>query len=65
MARMLSTGKKKTVVGLDIEAGSVAAAEVSSNGHVAVTKFGDLALPSGVFRDGEIDRQVVETKIAS
>ena len=54
MARMLSTGKKKTVVGLDIEAGSVAAAEVSSNGHVAVTKFGDLALPSGVFRDGEV-----------
>jgi type IV pilus assembly protein PilM len=51
---MLSTGKKKTVVGLDIEAGSVAAAQVSSNGEVAVTKFGDLALSSGVFRDGEV-----------
>jgi len=54
MARMLSTGKKKTVVGLEIEAGSIAAAEVSSNGQVAVTRFGDLALSSGVFRDGEV-----------
>lgn len=54
MARMLSTRKNKSVVGLDIEAGSVAAAEVSSNGHVAVTKFGALPLPTGVFRDGEV-----------
>jgi type IV pilus assembly protein PilM len=51
---MLSTGKNKAVVGLDIEAGSVAAAEVASNGHVAVTKFGAMPLPSGVFRDGEV-----------
>jgi type IV pilus assembly protein PilM len=51
---MLSTGKKKNVVGLDIEAGSVAAAEVSSNGHVAVTKFGSLGLSPGVVRDGEV-----------
>jgi type IV pilus assembly protein PilM len=51
---MLSTGKNKAVVGLDIEAGSVAAAEVSSNGHVAVTKFGALPLPPGAFRDGEV-----------
>jgi type IV pilus assembly protein PilM len=51
---MLSTGKNKAVVGLDIEAGSVAAAEVSSNGHVAVTKFGALPLPPGAFGDGEV-----------
>jgi len=41
-------------VGLDIEAGSVAAAEVASNGHTAVTKFGTAGLGAGVFRDGEV-----------
>jgi type IV pilus assembly protein PilM len=54
MARMLATRKNKTVVGLDIEAGSLAAAEVASNGHVAVTRFGTLPLSPGVFRDGEL-----------
>jgi type IV pilus assembly protein PilM len=51
---MLSTGKKKETVGLDLEAGSVAAVEVTANGHAAVTKFGVAGLPSGVFRDGEV-----------
>lgn len=51
---MLSTGKKKAVVGLDVEAGSVAAAEVTANGHIAVSKFGTVALGSGIFRDGEV-----------
>ena len=40
MARMLSTQKNKRLVGLDIQAGSVAATEVSSNGHTAVSRFG-------------------------
>jgi type IV pilus assembly protein PilM len=51
---MLSTGKKRAVVGLDVEAGSAAAVEVEANGHTAVTKFGTVGLPSGVFRDGEV-----------
>src|SRR3954451_22012787 len=51
---MLSTRKNKPLVGLDIEAGSVAAAEVAANGHVAVTQFGTLPLRPGVFRDGEL-----------
>lgn len=51
---MLSTGKKKETVGLDLEAGSVAAVEVTRNGHAAVTRFGVMGLPSGVFRDGEV-----------
>lgn len=51
---MLSTGKKRVVVGLDVEAGSAAAVEVTANGHTAVTKFGTVGLPSGVFRDGEV-----------
>jgi len=51
---MLSTGKKKETVGLDLEAGSVAAVEVTENGHAAVTRFGVMGLPAGVFRDGEV-----------
>src|SRR4051812_13404399 len=51
---MLSTGKKKETVGLDLEAGSVAAVEVTKNGHASVTRFGVLSLPAGVFRDGEV-----------
>jgi type IV pilus assembly protein PilM len=54
MARMLSTAKNKPVVGLDVEAGSVAATEVAANGEVAVSKFGVVPLASGVFRDGEV-----------
>src|SRR5437773_8127252 len=51
---MLSKGKAKAVVGLDLEAGSVAAAEVASNGHDAVGKFGILPLGSGIFREGDV-----------
>jgi type IV pilus assembly protein PilM len=51
---MLSTGKTKAIVGLDVEAGSVAAAEVATNGHSAVGKFGILPLGAGVFREGEV-----------
>src|SRR4051794_1365844 len=54
MARMLSTGKDKPLVGLDIQAGSLAATEVSSNGHTTVTRFGTVPLPSGVVREGEV-----------
>jgi len=54
MARMLSSGKNKTLVGLDIQAGSVAATEVSTNGHTAVSRFGTVPLPSGVVREGEV-----------
>jgi type IV pilus assembly protein PilM len=42
------------VVGLDIEAGSAAAAEVAENGDVSVSKFGTIGLGAGVFRDGEV-----------
>jgi type IV pilus assembly protein PilM len=54
MARMLSTGKNKPLVGLDVQAGSVAATEVLSNGHTAVTRFGTVSLPPGVVREGEV-----------
>ena len=52
--KILSTKKTKALVGLDIEAGSVAAAEVGVNGHAAVGKFGIVPLGAGVFREGEV-----------
>ncbi len=51
---MLSTHKKRDLVGLDVEAGSLAAVEVASNGTTAVTRFGMVALGTGVVRDGEV-----------
>jgi len=51
---MLSTGKTKALVGLDVEAGSIAAAEVAANGKTVVGKFGILPLSAGVFREGEV-----------
>jgi type IV pilus assembly protein PilM len=47
-------GRSKHVVGLDIEAGSVAATEVHVNGGVSVTRFGVAPLASGAVRDGEV-----------
>ena len=51
---MLSTGKNKSIVGLDIEAGSIAATEVRINGSVEVANAGVIALDAGVFREGEV-----------
>jgi len=42
------------LVGLEIEAGSVAAAEVSVNGTVAVTGAAVAPLPPGTFHEGEV-----------
>ena len=51
---LLSSTKSKTVVGLDIEAGSIAATEVRANGNVQVVGHGVAPLPPGVFREGEV-----------
>jgi type IV pilus assembly protein PilM len=51
---LASKSKSKGIVGLDIEAGSVAAAEVHRNGVVEVTRTGLLSLPPGLFREGEV-----------
>ena len=50
----LSSKKQATVVGLDIEAGSIAATEVITNGDVRVGRTGVAPLAPGVTRDGEI-----------
>jgi type IV pilus assembly protein PilM len=49
-------GKKKetTLVGLEIEAGSIAAAEVHANGEARVGAVAVQPLPAGAFDDGEV-----------
>jgi type IV pilus assembly protein PilM len=54
---MFSTGKTKSVVGLDIEAGSIAASEVRENGSSSVTGTGIVPLEPGAFREGEVSDQ--------
>lgn len=51
---MITLAKNKGIVGLDIEAGSVAATEVHENGALRVSKAGVLELPSGIVREGEV-----------
>jgi type IV pilus assembly protein PilM len=51
---LLSQRKEKTIVGLDIEAGSIAAAELRVNGAVRVSKYGVAPLAPGIFRHGEV-----------
>ena len=51
---MLTGTKGKSLVGLDIEAGSIAAAEVSVNGGVRVSRHGVIGLSPGAFREGEV-----------
>ncbi len=49
-----SSRKAKTVVGLDIEAASVAATEVIVNGDVRLGRSGIAPLAAGVSREGEV-----------
>jgi type IV pilus assembly protein PilM len=44
----------KAVAGLDLDPGHVAAAEVISNGHVAIRRGAAVPLRPGVLRDGEL-----------
>lgn len=50
---MLSTGKQKTLVGLDLEAGSVAALE-TGDGSRNVSQVAIASLPGGLIKDGEV-----------
>lgn len=47
-------GKESSLVGLEIEAGSIAAAEVRSNGAVHLNAVATAPLPPDSFRDGEV-----------
>src|SRR6476620_4374701 len=47
-------GKSRSVVGLEIDAASIAAAEVRLNGGATVTKAVVAPMPAGAFHDGEV-----------
>jgi type IV pilus assembly protein PilM len=47
-------GKEQSVVGLEIEAGSIGATEVAVNGSVQVTAAAVQPLPANAFADGEV-----------
>jgi type IV pilus assembly protein PilM len=51
---MLSTSKEKSVVGLDVEAGSLAAAQVAANGSREVSQVAVAPLEGGVIHEGEV-----------
>ena len=51
---MFSNAKQKSMVGLDIEAGSIAASEVAGQRQPRVLRHGIAPLDPGVFREGEV-----------
>ena len=50
----LVTKRDKSIVGLDVEAGSIAATEVRVNGTVEVVRHGVQPLEPGIFHEGEV-----------
>jgi type IV pilus assembly protein PilM len=50
----LTSKRDKSIVGLDVEAGSIAATEVRVNGSVEVVRQGVQPLEPGVFHEGEV-----------
>lgn len=60
--QVLSPKKPKSLVGLEIEAGSIAAAEVRFNGSTQIGAHGIVPLAPGVVREGEIDDHAALTE---
>jgi type IV pilus assembly protein PilM len=54
MLELTKKKSEKSIVGLEIEAGSVAAAEVRVNGTPTLTATAIAPMPSGAFQDGEV-----------
>jgi type IV pilus assembly protein PilM len=64
--RLLKSKKIEDVVGLDIEAGSIAATELSANGTVEIKRAAVEPLPPKVFGEGEvIDPAALATSLKS
>jgi type IV pilus assembly protein PilM len=51
---MLSTSKQKSIVGLDLEAGSIAAAEIGSKDPRQVSRVAVAPLAGGLIKEGEV-----------
>jgi type IV pilus assembly protein PilM len=63
---MLSTSKQKSVVGLDVEAGGVAAAEVGGNGSRQISQVAVAPLEGGLIKEGEVtDPEALSEALAS
>ena len=63
---MFSTKKTSAVVGLDVEAGSVAAVELRGNGSPSIARRAIGDLPPGAVDDGEvIDTEAVSSALRS
>ncbi|MFN2612251.1 MAG: type IV pilus assembly protein PilM [Solirubrobacterales bacterium] len=61
---MFSTKKSSSVVGLDVEAGSIAATEVTLNGSAVVARTAIGSLPPGTVDDGEVvDAEALSTAL--
>jgi type IV pilus assembly protein PilM len=54
MLELTKKKKEKSLVGLEIDAGSIAAAEVRTNGSSELTSTAIAPLPAGAFHDGEV-----------
>jgi type IV pilus assembly protein PilM len=54
MLQLTRKKSEKSIVGLEIEAGSIAAAEVRINGEARLTATAVAPLPPGAFHDGEV-----------
>jgi type IV pilus assembly protein PilM len=50
----LTRKREKALVGLEIEAGSIAATEIRANGSLQISATAISALPPGAFQDGEV-----------
>src|SRR4051795_7780823 len=54
MPKLTATKKPQSIVGLDIETGSIAATEVRANGSRAISKTAIAPLDPGVVKEGEV-----------
>jgi type IV pilus assembly protein PilM len=51
---MLSTSNDKSIIGLDVEAGSVAASQLANNGSRSVSQVAITPLEGGLIKEGEV-----------
>ena len=64
--QLSSNSKPSTNVGLEIEAGSIAATEVKANGSIAVTKTAIAPLDPGIVSEGEVhDADALSSELKS
>ena len=64
--QLTSNSKPSSIVGLEIEAGSIAATEVKANGSIAVTRTAIAPLDPGIVSEGEVhDADALSSELKS